>query len=330
MKVLGKFVKNSACLFLVLFGLATISFGQQPSATPTPTLVIPGIRENIPIAEGNNLNCAGYIQKAPVNTNFEIVGAQKEKDKYNYAQGDYVYINRGASSGARVGEILAVTRPRGQFESDLSRKKGDLGIFVEEVGTLEIIKVQQDVSVARVNTSCQTMLLGDLVQPNMNRVSPTFRTRPALDEFSLSSGKQTGRIVLARDSRELLGRDIIVYIDLGAEDSVQVGNYLTIFRPLGKGNVRLPRNEVSLNNSSDDYGSKVYKGGKFSNQAPRKSGSNAEESIVKTNEAKKGRPNNLREVVGEMVILNVKERTATAVITRGVSEIHTGDMVEVQ
>jgi hypothetical protein len=31
-----------------------------------------------------------------------------------------------------------------------------------------------------------------------------------------------------------------------------------------------------------------------------------------------------------MVILNVKERTATALITRNAGEIHTGDMVEVQ
>jgi hypothetical protein len=31
-----------------------------------------------------------------------------------------------------------------------------------------------------------------------------------------------------------------------------------------------------------------------------------------------------------MVILNVKERTATALITRNAQEIHTGDWVEVQ
>ena len=34
--------------------------------------------------------------------------------------------------------------------------------------------------------------------------------------------------------------------------------------------------------------------------------------------------------VGEIVILNVKEKTATAVITRTAQEIHTGDWVEVQ
>jgi len=35
-------------------------------------------------------------------------------------------------------------------------------------------------------------------------------------------------------------------------------------------------------------------------------------------------------VVGELVILNVKERTATAVVVRTGQEIHTGDWVQVQ
>jgi hypothetical protein len=51
---------------------------------------------------------------------------------------------------------------------------------------------------------------------------------------------------------------------------------------------------------------------------------------VTIDRAKEGRPDNLRKVVGEMVILNVKERTATAVITRNAQEILPGDWVEVQ
>jgi hypothetical protein len=45
---------------------------------------------------------------------------------------------------------------------------------------------------------------------------------------------------------------------------------------------------------------------------------------------KKRRPDDLRKVVGEMVILNVQQRTATAIITRTAQEVHTGDHVELQ
>jgi hypothetical protein len=37
-----------------------------------------------------------------------------------------------------------------------------------------------------------------------------------------------------------------------------------------------------------------------------------------------------RKIVGEMVVIDVQRRTATAIITRVVSEVHTGDWVEIQ
>ena len=46
-----------------------------------------------------------------------------------------------------------------------------------------------------------------------------------------------GRLFMARDSHEMITRDQIVYVDLGAEDNVKAGDFLTIFRPLGDGNI---------------------------------------------------------------------------------------------
>jgi len=37
-----------------------------------------------------------------------------------------------------------------------------------------------------------------------------------------------------------------------------------------------------------------------------------------------------RKIVGEMVIIDVQTRTATAIVTRVVGEAHTGDWVEIQ
>ena len=82
-------------------------------------------------------------------------------------------------------------------------------------------------------------------------------------------------------------------------------------------------------NSAGGLESERYHGGKYSNQAPRKSGDNAGGSLVTTAKAKDGRPD-LRKVVGEAVVVNVREKTATVVITRTGQEIHTGDWVEIQ
>jgi hypothetical protein len=174
------------------------------------------------------------------------------------------------------------------------------------------------------------MLLGDLVQPMQPRVAPQFVQRPPMDLYSDPSGKATGRLFMARDNAEVLTRDFIVYIDLGAEDNVQVGDYLTIFRPLGDGNPYFGDWGESASARDEGFQSFEYRGGRFSNQTGRKQGDNARGKVVTTEKAKSDRPSGLRKVVGEMVILNVKERTATAVITRTAQEIHTGDWVEVQ
>lgn len=316
-----------AALFLISFVLAATTLAQKP--TPTPTLVLNQDNREMPVAAGSNLYCAGYVETSSVNQSRRIVGAENEQEKFIYAQGDNVYINLGANSGVKIGDKFAVIRPRGRVETRWSNKK-NLGFYVQEVGNVEVFKVKSEVSVARVSYSCDNFLLGDLLQPLAQRTSPLFTQRPALDVFGETSGKMSGRIFMARDGQELLGREQIVYIDLGAEDNVKVGDYLTIYRRLGKGNLFEKSTDESISERDEGFQSKHYRGGKFSNQAPRKSGEQATGRIVTTREAKRGRPEGLRKVVGELVILNVKEKTATAIITRTAQEIHTGDMVEMQ
>ena len=134
---------------------------------------------------------------------------------------------------------------------------------------------------------------------------------------------------MSRDGAEMLTRDYVAYVDLGADDNVQVGDRLTVFRPLGSGNLSPVPQKESVSARDEGFQSDEYRGGKFSNQAGRKSGDNANGRVVTTARAKRGRPD-LRQIVGEAVVLNVKEKTATIVITRTAQEIHTGDWVEIQ
>ncbi len=299
-------------------------FGQNQS-----TVVVNQPAEVPTVARGNNLYCAGYIQNQPVNSNIEIVGGEQEQEQRVYSDRNLIYINAGAEQGIKESDRFVVTRPRGGFRSPFS-DKGKLGIFTQEVGIVRVITVKPKVSVVQVENACETILLGDLLVPFAVRTAPDAVERPAFDRFRDPSSKATGRIVLARDGRETVSRDQIVYLDLGAEDNVKSGDYLTIFRPLGDGSIT-KRNQTETAKPTD-YGfeSKDFRGGKFSNQAPRQKGVNANGGIVTTPNAKSRRPNGLRKIVGEVVIINVQQRTATAVITRTAQEIHTGDYVELQ
>jgi hypothetical protein len=164
-------------------------------------------------------------------------------------------------------------------------------------------------------------------------VAPFARTGSKFDRFADPSGKQKGRIILARDGREILSRDQVVFIDLGTEDNVKPGDYLTIYRPVGSGNITHYRDYNVSPAASSGFESEEYKGGRFSNKVQRVKEANTTGvygPTVESPEIKDKRPPVPRKVVGELVILSVQQRTATAVITVVAQEVVTGDFVEVQ
>jgi hypothetical protein len=280
------------------------------------------------LASGRNLYCAGVIQRAPVSTATKIIGAQHEADRFTFSQNDLLVINMGRNSGLNVGDVLSVVRPRGAVKSSWSRK-GDLGFLVQELGSVEVVDVKNEVSSVRVKHSCENFSLGDLVRP-FDRRDPLVMTGQArtVDAIMERTGGAAGRVIMGRDNAEMMARDSIAYIDLGAEDNLRVGDMVTIFRRLDKGNLtRLPDRESA---SARDYGfpSDEYKGGRFSNQSMRKTGETAGGRELTTRSVRNDRPSGLSKVVGEAVVIRVAERTATVVITRNNQEVHTGDWVQ--
>jgi hypothetical protein len=275
--------------------------------------------------------CGGFIEQQVPTGLPQIVGAAQESVRHLFAGGDLVFIDAGAQAGVKVGQVFEVTRPRGQFRSKFSHKGGSLGVYVQEVGALRVVRVRDRVSVAEVTTSCGDLLLGDLLRPAPALNVPAARAESNLDLFAEPTGKQTGHIVLARDGREYLSRNEVVFIDLGAEDNLKVGDYLTVFRPEGFGTLVKDRYEMAAN-AVGGFGSDEFHGGDFSNEAQRVREVNGSSHgpTVKTPTVKRERPAVPRKVVGELVVLRVEGRTATAIVTRAAQEINTGDSVEVQ
>ena len=298
---------------------------QMPADTPVTSALAP-------LARDSELYCAGYIEQSPGYGPLSLVGGEQEQEKTTYVFGDLVFINGGSQAGVKVGQEFTVVRPRGQFQSDLSAKKGSLGVFTQEMGRLRIVDVKGEVSVAQVVQSCDQMLLGDLLKPAEVRSTPPSRGEGgAPDRFADPSGKQHGHIVLAREAREMVSLSQIVYVDLGAEDNLRAGDRLTIFRRAGKGNIVDYPGEITPS-ASGGFQSDVFKGGKFSNKSQRVRDVNSDPfgPPIETPEIKRTRPGMPRKVVGELVIINVQGRAATAIITRARQEIHTGDEVEIQ
>ena len=298
---------------------------QPPAAANTNQRTPP------PAAHMSDVACGGFIEQQSPAGQPQIVGGEQERERHVFGQGDLVFIDAGAQQGMKVGQEFEVTRPRGQFRSKFSHKGGSLGVYTQELGRLRVVRVRDRVSVAEVMLSCSDLLLGDTLRPLPQRQVPAARADAALDRFAEPTGKQTGHIVLARDGREALSRDQIVFLDLGAEDNVRVGDYLTVFRPEGHGIFVKSGGEIAAN-ARRGFQSDEFQGGGFSNQSQRVKDVNGSKygATVKSHTIKRQRPPVPRLVVGEVVVLHVEGRTATAVVTRVAQEIHTGDAVEMQ
>jgi hypothetical protein len=325
--------------FLLVYLLAGAFTANAQTATPTPQLIAPVAKQPLQVAGRTTLYCAGYIRLQRLPRMPEVVGAVEEQEQRTFADGEIVYINAGAQQGIKVGENFQIIRPRGDVKGVHREKTGFLGTYIQEVGQLQVFKVMQNTSAAQITSSCgDAVLLGDLLTRLPDRVSPLERTETNVDQFADPTGKQSGRLMMAKDNREMVTRNDVVYIDLGVEDNVKAGDYLTIYRPLGTGNITRIDNEEMARNRATGFQSNRFRGGGFSSQAKRAKDSTAFVDAegryryrpITTREVKKHRPPMPRKIVGEMVIIDVQSRTATAIITRAVGEVHTGDWVEIQ
>jgi hypothetical protein len=328
----------SLLLFLLL-GLASSLPINAQTPIPTPQVIAPAAKQPLQVAGRTKLFCAGYIRLQRLPQMPEIVGALEEQEQRTFADGDVVYINAGSRQGIKEGQNFQIIRPRGDVKGVHREKKGFLGTYIQEVGQLQVFKVRENTSAAQITSSCGDMvLLGDLLTAIPDRVSPLERTDTDVDRYADPTGKQRGRLMMAKDSREMVTNNDVVYIDLGVEDNVKPGDYLTIYRRLGTGNLTRVDNEEMARNRATGFQSDRFRGGGLSNQATRAKDSTAFVNAkgryryrpITTREIKKHRPAMPRKIVGEMVIIDVQTRTATAIITRAVGEVHTGDWVEIQ
>jgi hypothetical protein len=323
-------------LLVVSTGFAGKAIAQNPPPTPqkSPTVEMP----TNPVDRGvgrTNLECVGYFRMPPLTGVPQIVGGEQEQEKRVYATGDIVYIDAGSQQGVREGQEFHVVRPRGNVEKVYRQKKGNLGVFFQEVGQIRVVRLKPDVSIAQVVFACETILLGDLLTGPADRPSPDPSIEESLDRFSDSNELPIGRIMMARDNREMLASGDIVYIDIGAEDNAVLGDFVTIYRKVGTGNIVDVKREELARRSDAGYASDKYRGGTFSQQAQRSKDIRDDKGMyrhspIKTTEIKDNRPEMPRKVVGEAMIVNIQQRTATAIIIRTAQEVHTGDYVQLK
>lgn len=288
---------NIAALSLVLMAGVAASSAQEPRTTL-----------HVPTApDYNTINCSGFVTDQRVSEDYRLISGEQSNYKLTFTSGDYVYINRGQDKGVRVGDRFSVVRPDDytgdtpwfKWQEKLMKAMGTQYI---DAGQVRVVNVQSKVSVAQIIFSCDYMQRGDIVLPYQERPVPPYKETAAFDHFAPVSGKPVAMVVSGKDHMDAYGKNSSVYVNLGTNQGVKVGDYFRIFRYQGSMAETVPQTK--------DYQFTMYGFG----SAPQRYSWN----------------DLPREILGEGIVCMVSRNSSTVMITFSSSEIYAGDYIEIE
>jgi len=251
--------------------------------------------------------CSGFVSDQKVPDEMRLISGEQSNIKLIFSRGDYVYINRGQDKGVRVGDRFTIVRPVKdptdvpwfKWQDKLLRA---MGTVYQDTGQVRVINVHPKVSIAQIIFSCGYMQRGDIVQPYQERPTPPYKDPAAFDHFAPLSGKPVAMVVSGTDFALVYGKNHAIYVNLGTNQGVKVGDYFRIFRYQGSMAETVP--------IEPGYQYMMYGFGS-----------------TPTRYAWNDLP---REILGEGIVISVSRNSSTAVVTFSSGDVYAGDYVEIE
>jgi len=199
-----------------------------------------------PVGWEDDVYCAGWIGAMTEPKTGILVAAEYEDSRHMYGVGDIVYSDVGARDGLMAGQEFQVIRP-GHEVYRVGSITDVLGRFYHTPARMKVVCVQETTAILEITASCEPSYLGDLLVPFEPIPIPLVRASPPLTQCDAPSGKITGHIVEAKDRATPVGTDSVVFLDLGEEDGLYPGDFLTVFRARNDdGTIRTLLGEVAV------------------------------------------------------------------------------------
>lgn len=313
-------MKKTLVLMLLIATSAWAQSGSDSSATDAPQGTVPTSAsfpiERVPTPTYADVYCAGFISKRTLpDANF-ISGGLETPTTTKFAKGDLVYLQgSGYSAGAEF-EIVRALRDVNEYEIFPGQKKllKATGQPYEEVGRVRIIDTRSHTSIGQIEYSCDGINPGDTAIPFTEKATFNFRGPIKFDRFLPPSNKVSGRIVMGKDFDSELGTGQKVYINVGGNQGVKVGDYFRAVRSY----------DADLKDPVDSLSFKAA----LAEDSQLKTPSVDPNLFTKSNGPVIHVRDLPRRSVGEILILSVTPTTATGMIIFALEDVYAGDGVE--
>jgi hypothetical protein len=318
-------MKKTGLFILVLTLLLTTAMWAQsdgdnstveiPQGTAPTTNSFPTQRVQTPTYA--DLYCAGFISKQILPDANYIAGGLQTPTTTKFTRGDMVYLfGTGYTAGAEY-EVVRALRDMNEYEMYPGQAKllKQTGQPYEEVGRVKVIDTRNRTAIAQIEYSCDGINPGDTAIPFAEKQLVSFHMPVRFDRFLPASSKVSGRIVMGKDFDSELATGQKVYINVGANQGVKVGDFYRAVRGY----------DADLNDPVDSLSFRA---------------AIAEDTQKKTPSVDpgwfdyKGNGPTIhvrdlpRRAVGEIVIIGVTPTTATGMIVFSLEDVHAGDRVE--
>jgi len=313
-------MKKTLVLMLLIATSAMAQSGSDSSATDAPQGTVPTSAsfpiERVPTPTYADVYCAGFISKRTLpDANF-ISGGLETPTTTKFAKGDLVFLQgSGYSAGAEF-EIVRALRDVNEYEIYPGQKKllKATGQPYEEVGRVRIIDTRSHTSIGQIEYSCDGINPGDTAIPFTEKATFNFRGPIKFDRFLPPSNKVSGRIVMGKDFDSQLGTGQKVYLNVGGNQGVKVGDYFRAVRSY----------DADLKDPVDSLSFKAA----LAEDSQLKTPSVDPNLFTKSNGPVIHVRDLPRRSVGEILILSVTPTTATGMIIFALEDVYAGDGVE--
>ena len=233
-----------------------------------------------------------------------------------FETGELIYL---AGSGYQAGQLYSIVREMrdvNEYEIYPGERKvlAAAGHPYGEIGRVRVVDTRNHSAIAQVEFSCDPINPGDVAMPFVEKPAVAFHVPGHFDRFAPANGKLSGRVVLGKDFDLVLGTGMKLYLNMGSNQGVKVGDYFRVVRSY----------TATLRDPVDSLSFKTW----TSEDTQLRPPTFEADRFTKTKGANIRVADLPRRAVGEVVVLNVTPTSSSAMVVFALEDVYAGDTVE--